>query len=82
MTKLITAAEARKRFGELVDRVAYSGDTFEITKYGKPAGVTLHRSRPQKNHDSKDRHVDPELERDLKEFEEQYHQALNELSKR
>lgn len=36
MTKTISAYEARKSFGELLNLVAYSGTTFVVEKHGVP----------------------------------------------
>lgn len=77
MTKTISAAEARKRFGEITDRVTYSGEQYQVLKNGKPA-VIISPAKPKRPKQT----IDPSLEKDLKEFTEQYKEALAELASR
>lgn len=41
MTRKVSAAEAKRKFSELVSRVQYSGDTIVIEKRGKPAAALV-----------------------------------------
>lgn len=39
MRQTITATDARDRFADLINRVAYRGDEFVVEKQGKPAAL-------------------------------------------
>lgn len=39
MRQTITATQARDRFAELINRVAYRGEEFVVEKQGKPAAL-------------------------------------------
>jgi prevent-host-death family protein len=41
MDRVIGVTEARSRFGEIVDRVQYQGDTVVLEKNGKPAAAII-----------------------------------------
>ena len=41
MDKLLALTEARKNFSEVVNEVMYRGDTFIISKLGKPAAALV-----------------------------------------
>ena len=75
MSKTISASEAREKFSEITDSVAYTGESFIIVKNGKQIArlVPITPEKPR---------VDPNLEADLKEFEDQYQDALTELANR
>ena len=41
MDRVIGVTEARSRFGEIVDKVQYQGDTVVLEKNGKPAAALI-----------------------------------------
>jgi prevent-host-death family protein len=41
MDRIMGVTEARSRFGELVDKVQYQGDTVVLEKNGKPAAALI-----------------------------------------
>jgi prevent-host-death family protein len=41
MDRVIGVTEARSRFGEIVDKVQYQGDTVVLEKNGKPAAAII-----------------------------------------
>ncbi len=41
MDRVLGVTEARSRFGEIVDRVQYQGDTVVLEKNGKPAAALI-----------------------------------------
>ena len=41
MEKVLGVTEARKKFSNIVEQVQYQGDTYLISRYGKPAAAVV-----------------------------------------
>jgi prevent-host-death family protein len=41
MEKTVSVTEARERFSTIVERVQYQGDSYVISRYGKPAAAVV-----------------------------------------
>lgn len=41
MEKVLGITEARKKFSNIVEQVQYQGDTYLISRYGKPAAAVV-----------------------------------------
>ena len=73
--KTISAAEARKRFAEITDEVRTKGTEFSIVRHGKEVA----RIMPPQN---KNAAADQDFNAAVKQFVDQYDDALAELAKR
>ena len=71
--KVISTAEARKRFAEITDEV-FQGVTYVVVRHGKEIAQIVPPTAKQD--------VDPALEADIKAFMNEYDDVLNELAKR
>lgn len=66
----------RKKIAQISDEVQFKGIHYIILKNGKPA-IEISPSKK-----SQDLNIDPSFERDLKEFEQEYGELLQELAGR
>lgn len=76
MTKTISSSEARKRFAEIIDEVQKNKTSYSVIRHGK-AVLTIGPPNSANMSDS----IDPQFDTDLKEFVEEYREALTELAK-
>lgn len=74
--KIISAAEARKRFAQITDDVRMSKTTYSIVRHGKEVARIVPPT------DSAAPRISPELKRELGNFFERYDDALKELANR
>lgn len=72
--KIISAAEARKRFAEITDEVRQGKTSYTIVRYGKEIARLMPPATTQD--------VDPLLESDIDDFFKEYGDVLVELAKR
>ena len=75
LTKGLTAMEARKNFGEIMDRAVYKGERFIVERSGKPAVMILSVKDYEDLMETLSEQADPAYQKQLVDSYREYKQG-------